>query len=180
MQATVQEIEHIVSDFRGMEGPSIKSGGPLERDPLRRFVQAIMDTDPSYYSDEFIADTKFDCVVAPPLYPVHAFRPRLGAPDPLESLWADPDADGAGGNEGVFFGLPPIVTPLKRLLNGGNEIEFYKNLRLGEYCIVTAKYADILVKESKGSPLLLVTIQSTFRNDSDEVLLINRQTLIWR
>lgn len=180
MQALLAELEDIAKKYRGMEGAPLVSGMPLERDTLRRFVQAIMDRDPSYFSHEYASKTKFGHIVAPPLYPVHAFRPRLEDPDPLAVIQQDPDADGAGGNEGVFFGLEPLESPLKRLLNGGNDIEFYRNLEVGQHCIARARYADVSVKNTKNGPLLLVKIETRFENDAGQLLLINRQTLIWR
>jgi hypothetical protein len=166
--------------YRGMTGKPLVAGMPLERDALRRFVQAIMDTDPLYLDQVYAARTKFGGTVAPPLYPVHAFRPQLGGPDPLDVLRSDPDADGSGGNDGMYFGLTPIDSPFKRLLNGGNEIEFFRCLAVGERCVANARYADVRLKEGKGGMLLLVVVETTFSTDAGERLLVNRQTLIWR
>ena len=166
--------------YRGMQGNPLAAGMPLERDALRRFVQAIMDTDPLYVDAVYAKGTKYGNTVAPPLYPVHAFRPLLGGQDPLDALHEDPDADGSGGNDGVFFGLTPIESPFKRLLNGGNEIEFFRCLALGERCVAHARYADVRLKEGKGGALLLVTIETTFTTEGGDKLLVNRQTLIWR
>jgi len=166
--------------YRGMTGNTLVAGMPLERDTLRRFVQAIMDTDPLYVDAVYAAATKYGGIVAPPLYPVHAFRPPIGGADPLAALQADPDADGAGGNDGVYFGLTPIESPFKRLLNGGNEIEFFRCLALGERCVANARYADVELKQGKSGALLLVVIETTFSTEGGERLLVNRQTLIWR
>jgi hypothetical protein len=166
--------------YRGMQGKPLVAGMPLERDTLRRFVQAIMDTDPLYVDTVYAKGTKFGNTVAPPLYPVHAFRPMLGGTDPLDALQEDPEADGSGGNDGVYFGLTPIVSPFKRLLNGGNEIEFFRCLGVGERCVAKARYADVRLKEGKGGALLLVSIETTFSTESGDKLLVNRQTLIWR
>jgi hypothetical protein len=166
--------------YRGMQGKALVAGMPLERDTLRRFVQAIMDTDPLYVDLEYAKRTKYGATVAPPLYPVHAFRPPIGGADPLEILQRDPDADGSGGNDGVFFGLTPIESPFKRLLNGGNEIEFFRCLAVGETCVANARYADVQLKEGKAGALLLVAIETTFSTTTGERLLVNRQTLIWR
>jgi hypothetical protein len=166
--------------WRGMTGRTLVAGMPLERDTLRRFVQAIMDTDPLYVDLEYAKRTKYGATVAPPLYPVHAFRPPIGGADPLEILQRDPDADGSGGNDGVFFGLTPIESPFKRLLNGGNEIEFFRCLAVGETCVANARYADVQLKEGKAGALLLVAIETTFSTTTGERLLVNRQTLIWR
>jgi hypothetical protein len=166
--------------YRGMTGKPLVAGMPLERDTLRRFVQAIMDTDPLYLDQVYAAKTKFGGTVAPPLYPVHAFRPAPGGPDPLDLLHDDPDADGSGGNDGMYFGLAPIESPFRRLLNGGNEIEFFRCLEIGERCVANARYADVRLKEGKGGMLLLVVVETTFTTEAGERLLINRQTLIWR
>ncbi len=166
--------------YVGMTGTTLVAGMPLERDTLRRFVQAIMDTDPLYLDVEYAKGTKYGNTVAPPLYPVHAFRPALGGKDPLALVQQDPDADGSGGNDGVFFGLKPIESPFKRLLNGGNEIEFFRCLGVGERCVANARYADVRLREGKTGALLLVTIETTFSTDTGDKLLVNRQTLIWR
>jgi hypothetical protein len=153
---------------------------PLERDALRRFVHAVMDADPLYFDAALAATSRFGTIVAPPLYPVHAFRRAPDAPDPLESVQRDPDADGTAGNDGVFFGLAPIESPFKRLLNGGNEIEFHRCLAIGERCVAQARYSDVQLKQGKSGVMLLVVIETEFRTEADELLLVNRQTLIWR
>lgn len=166
--------------YRGMTAPRQTAPMPLERDTVRRFVQAIMDDDPIYWSDEAAARSRFAAITAPPLYPVHAFRRGPGTPDPLDSVAADPDADGTAGTDGIGFGLPPVESPFKRLLNGGNEIEFFRSLHVGETAVVTARYADVSVKQGSSGPLLLVVVESTFANEAGETLLVNKQTLIWR
>ncbi len=179
MQPTEVSAEDF-AEYVGREGEPIVASMPLERDTLRRFAQAVMDTDPLYYDAELAAGTRYGGLVAPPLYPVHAFRPAPGGPDPLDVLRQQPDADGSGGNDGVFFGLSPIRSPFKRLLNGGNEIEFYRCLAVGEKTVAKARYADVRLKQGKSGSLLLVVIETEFRTDAGELLLINRQTLIWR
>ena len=90
---------------------------------------------------------------------------RFGHPpaDPIPSTCcaAIPDADGSAGNDGVFFGLTPIESPFKRLLNGGNEIEFFRCLAVGEKCVANARYADVQLKQGKSGSLLFVVIETT-------------------
>jgi len=166
--------------YQGMQGEPQTAAMPLERDTLRRFVQAIMDQDPAYYDEAYAAKTKFDGLTAPPLYPVHAFRLPADVPDPLAVVARDPSADGTAGIMGVSFGLPVIESPYRRLLNGGNEIEFYRSLRVGERAVAQPKYADVTLKEGKSGHMLLVTVETRFTNEAGEPLLLNRQTLIWR
>ena len=164
--------------YVGMKGPVKRAHAPLEADTLRRFVQATMDADPLHHDPGHAAGTRYGRVVAPALYPVHAFRPPAGSPDNLASVQQDPNADGTYGNDGVFFGLEPIASPFKRLLNGGNEIEFFRCLAVGELCTAQARYANVLLKEGKSGQMLLVDIETEFRTEAGELLLINRQTLI--
>lgn len=166
--------------YVGMQGPIMRAHAPLEREMLRRFVQAIMDRDPLYYDEAYARRSRYGRLVAPPLYPVHAFRPPADGGDPLMSVQHDPDADGTFGNDGMFFGLEPIETPFKRLLNGGNEIEFFRCLAVGEVCTAQARYTNVVVKDGKSGQMLMVDIETEFRTEAGELLLINRQTLIWR
>ena len=167
------------SRYVGLAGSPIVSA-PLDSETLRRFVQAIMDDDPAYFDTGAAKAGVTGAVAAPPLYPVHAFRRTAGTPDPLDSVAADPNADGTAGNDGVSFGLPPIPSPYKRLLNGGNEIEFHRCLRLGERAVARARYADVRERRGKSGPMLLVVIETEFSTELGELLLVNRQTLIWR
>lgn len=166
--------------YVGMKGPVKRAHAPLEREMLRRFVQAVMDRDPLYYDETYARGTRYGGLVAPALYPVHAFRTPADAPDPLVSVQQDPDADGTYGNDGVYFGLEPIESPFKRLLNGGNEIEFVRCLAVGEVCVAQARYANVVLKEGKSGQMLMVDIETEFRTEQGELLLVNRQTLIWR
>jgi hypothetical protein len=176
----VDDSQENYAKYQGLEGEPQTASMPLERDALRRFVQAIMDQDPVYYDEKYAETSKFDGLTAPPLYPVHAFRLPADAADPLEVVSRDPTADGTAGIMGVAFGLPPIEMPYRRLLNGGNEIEFYRSLRVGERAVAKPKYVDVTLKEGKSGRMLLVTIETRFTTESGEPLLLNRQTLIWR
>ena len=180
MTELIQTLNSIADKYRGAQGPWLEAETPLEQDSIRRFTQAIMDRDPSYFDAEYANRSKFGTVVAPTLFPVHAFRPRTTQDDPLAVLQTEPNADGSSGNDGVFFGLSPLQSPLKRLLNGGNEIEFYRNLAIGDRCRARARYADIQVKQGNAGPMLVVCIETVFENQREQLLLINRQTLIWR
>lgn len=167
------------SRYIGMTSEPSLCHAPLESDTLRRFVQAVMDDDPLYFDEGYASQTRHGGIVAPPLYPVHAFKRLPGSPDPLDLVKNNPDADGAGGIWDKL-GLPPIESPFKRLLNGGSEIEFFQCLKLGERVYTTSRYHDVRLKEGKTGQMLLVTIETELRNDRQELLLINRQTLIWR
>jgi hypothetical protein len=156
---------------------------PVELGSVRRFAQAIMDPDPIYH-DPDVAGPRFGGVVAPPLYPLHAIRPAPGDPDPLDPALADPDFDGVGELL-PSYGLPALHLPLKRLLNGGNEVRVRSLARVGETIIAISSYEQIYEKRGRGGPLVFVVVLTRFRarpagGGEARALLDGRQTFIWR
>ena len=117
-----------------------------------------MDTDPLYYDEAYAAAhevrrhwSRRRCIRCT------RFGRAPGGPDPLDALHDDPDADGTGGNDGMYFGLPPIESPFKRLLNGGNEIEFYPLPRgRASGAWPTRATPTCALKEGKSGAMLLV------------------------
>jgi len=165
--------------YVGLTGAPRKAA-PLEADGLRRFVQAIMDPDPAYYDADAAASSKPGEIVAPPLYPLHAFRRPLGTPDPLQAVSDDPNHDGIGGSSSTAQGLPPIPSPFKRLLNGGNEIEFFRCLRVGESAVAKPRYKSVDLKQTRSGPMLVVVIETRWETETGDLLMINRQTSLRR
>ena len=157
----------------------------IEREGLRIFTQAIMDPDPRYWDDEFAKTTKFGGIVTPPIYCTYlGRRTRPGSEDPITRAFAEnPNSDGIGGvrdNESRG-GLPTIPTHLKRILNAGNEIELRQYPKLGDRVFSQAKYADIKERVGKdGSRMLIVTTETVYTNQNDEVLCILRASGIRR
>jgi len=179
-QEAVLGPEHAV--FRGLRGTRLLAPDPVDASSVRRFAQAIMDDDPMYWDADVAAASRFGGVVAPPMYPLHALRRRAGTPDPLDAA-VDPEFDGAGDLL-ESLGLPRLDLPLKRLLNGGNEVEVFSLARLGETIAATSVYEDVYEKHGRSGPLVFVTVltdyQAVLPDGSERRLLTSRQTFIWR
>lgn len=151
---------------------------PVEAGAVRRYSQAIMDNDPIYW-DEAIANERYSGTVAPPIFPIDMFRRPFNTPDPVQIYASDPDFDGVGPPAGQ--GLPPIE-PLRNfaVLYGGSEIEFYKYANRGDRVSVVQKYGSITEKQSSKGPMILVTIESEYRDQNEELLVRLSMTTIWR
>lgn len=150
----------------------------VERSEIRRFAQAIMDDDPIYYDDEAAMRRGFPCVVAPPLFPLYAFRFPPDHQDALAGAAADPDMHG-----GAFLprlGLPDIPVPQKGLLNGGNEIEFLRNARVGDRLHADCELLDVYQKTGRSGLMVFVEMAMTFTDQDGNVLLRNKQIEIRR
>jgi hypothetical protein len=161
----------------GVTGPVLTAPAPLAPDTLRRFVHAAMETDPIHFDDEAAQARGYDAVVAPPLYPLHAFPRRPGTSDPLDALAGDPEWDGI---ELVEDGLPPLEFQLERLLNGGVEAEVFALARLGDTITCQSRYASITERQGRSGPMVLVVVETDYRTTAGAALLRVRTTMIAR
>jgi acyl dehydratase len=164
----------------GVESQRRAAAVPVSEEMLRRFHQAVMENNPLHWDHDVAAASKYGEVVATPLFPLHANRRAPGEPDPFDRLKDDPDEDGTFV-AGSSTGLPPIELPLKRLLNGGTEAEFFRLARVGDVISSSSKYLDITERQSKdGSPMVIIRIATTYTNQDDEVLAVVTLSLIRR
>lgn len=161
----------------GVCGPVLTAPAPLAPDTLRRFCQAAMETDPIHVDDAAARAAGHPGVVAPPLYPLHAFPRRPGTPDPFATLAEDPDWDGI---ELVEDGLPPLALGLERLLNGGVEAEIHSLAQLGDTIACQARYADIHERPGRSGPMVFVVVLTDYRTTAGRPLLRVRTTMIAR
>lgn len=168
------------SRYVGLTAPSVTAALLLEKDTLRRFVQAIMDDDPIYFDENMARASKFGAICAPPFYPLHAFRRPHGTKDPFEVIINNPDADGAGDGADAYYGLEHIKVPFNLILNGGIEVESYRSLLLGEKAVASPRYASVTPKKGSSGDFLLVTIETRFTTEAGELLMISRHTMVWR
>ena len=157
----------------------------IEREGLRVFTNAIMDPDPRYWDDEFAKTTKFGGVITPPIYCTYlGRRTRSGSEDPVTRAFEEnPNSDGIGGvrTPETRGGLPDVPTKLMRVLNAGNEIEVRQYPKLGDRIFSQAKYSDIKERVAKdGARMLIVTTETVYTNQNDEVLCILRASTIRR
>jgi hypothetical protein len=189
MNETMNPLTDEIKALVGVTAERIEASPPwgIEREGLRIFTNAIMDPDPRYWDDDFAKETKFGGIVTPPIYCSYIGRKTLaGVEDPVSRAFREnPNSDGIGGvrdrggeQEGA---LPPIPTSLKRILNAGNEIELRQYPKLGDNIFSQAKYADVKGRVTKdGTPMLVVTTETTYTNQDGDVLCILRASSIRR
>lgn len=160
-------------------GPRFTAPAPLGADELRRFVQAVMEPDPVHWDQERAAASRYGAVVAPPLYVLHAARRPHDTPDPLDRLAAEPEWDGLDVGAG-FGGLPAIDVPLKRVLNGGTEAEFFMLPALGSTISAQSRYVEITDREGRGGAMVFAKIETLYCDEHGERLARVVNTVIMR
>ena len=92
----------------------------------------------------------------------------------------NPTSDGIGSVQRPGE-LPPIPTNLVRVLNAGNELEIYQYPSIGDKIFFQNKYSDIRERIGRdGKPFLILTRETTFKNQDGQVLCITRASSIRR
>ena len=119
----------------------------VERGAIRRFARAVGEKNPLYTDEEFAKTTRYGGVVAPPGF--------FGWP-----AGEEPEA-------GTLINM--LNSPLKTILNMGNDAEFYRPIRPGDTLVCYQKVADIQDKSKGDKKRLFVVIELTFKNQHDQV-----------
>jgi hydroxyacyl-ACP dehydratase HTD2-like protein with hotdog domain len=177
MDAGSSVITDEVRALVGVSGPVVRMEAPVGHHDLRRFVQAAMEVDPVHWDETAARERGYDGVVAPPLFPLHAFRQRSGTPDPLDAALTDAEWDGIELVEGD---LPPLDLPLERLLNGGVEADVHQLARVGDVLEAQSRYASVTERKGRSGPMVFVVVETTYRNQEGDLLLVTRTTMIAR
>jgi hypothetical protein len=68
-----------------------------------------------------------------------------------------------------------------RVLNAGNELEIYKYPSIGDQVFFQNRYSDIRERVGRdGRSFLIITRETTYRNQNEELLCITRASTIRR
>ena len=155
----------ITLEIRDMVGKEeiFSSLEELGRASIHRFAVAVADPNPLYYDEEFAQKTRYRGIVAPPTM-IFEMNNNIG-----DEILED------GGYASRIM-LPP---PLTSFVRGGNEYEIFQPARPDDEITMKRKIAEIYEKEGKAGTLVFVIVDMKFFNQKEELLGINRETLIF-
>jgi acyl dehydratase len=121
----------------------------VERGAIRRFAEAIGDSNPLFNSDSEARKSRFGGMIAPP-----TFCRSLGM--------AIPDVK--------------LDMPTARGLDGGSDWEYLHPIRPGDRISVQSKLVDLRESDGRLGPMVFTTIETTYTNQFGEVCVIQRST----
>ncbi|HEY90412.1 MAG TPA: MaoC family dehydratase [Dehalococcoidia bacterium] len=125
----------------------------IERSAIRRWAEAIGDPNPLYNDEEYAKSKGFRSLIAPPGFMgQYAFPVKVGG------------------------GARSFKSPFTRNLNGGSEYEFLKPIQAGDTITSTSKIADIRERKGKMGTMLIITSETTYKNQDGEVVAKARGT----
>jgi len=175
---TINYITDAVLSIIGMRSEWYEACHLVEESEVRRFFQATMDPNRRYWDREYAAQSRYGAPVAPPAFPVHAFRrPPDEIADPFDNR-SDPEFDGSG--RFMRQGLPKVPVPLSGILNGGYEYEFCSYAKIGDRIRCRSSYRDIYQRTGKSGPMVFVVIEDEYAAGDARLLLKSINTQIMR
>ncbi len=127
----------------------------IEKEPIRRWAEAIGNSNPLYRDEEYAKETKYGGIIAPPGFVGNYSYPVKAGGQPRR-----------------------VQSPFWRVLNGGSEYEFFKPVRVGDILTATSQLAELFERQGRpgiGRMLFQVT-ETTYKNQNGEVVVKTRNT----
>lgn len=146
------------------------TGEPVLARDIRRYALAIDDPDPAYRDPDAARRRKEGVLIAPLFYVTWA----VGVPGSEKST-KELAEDGLA----TFVGVPeiPNVWDLG-WVRGGEELEFFRRVRVNDRVTVSGKILDMKEKDGKSGKLVFVTSEFVYTNQDGEKLATHRLTMI--
>ncbi len=144
----------ITDEMRSVVGvESEPSVFEIEKGAIRRWAEAIGDSNPLYRDEEYARSKGYRSIIAPPgFFAQYAYPVKLGQ------------------------GRVRLRGPFTRGLNGGNEYEFFKPIQAGDVLTSTTKLAELFERQGSLGKMLFVIYETTYKNQNDEVVAKARGT----
>ncbi len=138
----------------------------VEKGAIRRYAEAIGNSNPLYSDEEYARKSRYGSIVAPPGFFGWSARPGPSAVR-LSQLVLDLQATLNSA------GFP-------RILDGGMSYEFSHPVRAGDKLISSPKVTGITEKEGKGGKMIICDLETTYLNQDGELVAKAYQTFIAR
>ncbi|MFC1929696.1 MaoC family dehydratase N-terminal domain-containing protein [Chloroflexota bacterium] len=155
----------ITLEIRDLVGKEEVFSSPEElgRASIHRFAVAVADPNPLYYDAEFAENTRYGGIIAPPTM-IFEMNHNIG-----DEILED----------GGYASRIMLPSPLTRFVRGDNEYDIVQPARPDDKITMKREIVEIYEKEGKAGTLVFVIIEMKFFNQKEELLGINRETLIF-
>ncbi|MFC2060023.1 MaoC family dehydratase N-terminal domain-containing protein [Chloroflexota bacterium] len=138
----------------------------VERGAIKKYADAVGDTNPLYWDEERARHSRYSSIVAPP---------------------------GFFGWPTMLTGAMPLYSKLRsemvatlaqygysRILDGGIEYEFFRPVQAGDTLAALDRIIDVSEREGKTGKMVLAILETTYTNQKGNLVARARQTTIFR
>ena len=157
----MSEKSTITAEMRKLVGvPSEPVIFKVEEGAIRRYAEAIGDSNPLFNNVAYAKGSRFGSLICPPGFtgwPINAPRITTQVARRL-----------------IEMGAPP------RVLDGGIEYEFFRPIVAGDTLIASIKISELVEKEGKSGKMIFATIEMTFWSLDGDKVLTSRSAAILR
>lgn len=140
-----------------MIGQETGAGEPfeIEKGLIRRFAEAIKDTNPLYVDESYARSQGYERIPAPPSLLLYNMR---------------------SGSERDFN----IPLPVGRRVKAGDEVEILAPVMAGDTITANTKIADIYEKDGRTGKMIFVITETTYTNQHGHAVMRSRASVIKR
>jgi len=159
-------MDNIVSeDALAMIGAKKVRQYEVTKRDIKRFAQAIGETNPIHYDEDYAKKTRHGTIIAPPL-----FCQMFTFDDvPTDRLPAD--------GSPIEIDVP---VPAKRTVGGASSYEILRPVKAGDRITVKSTLREVFIKEGRSGKLYFVVIETEFSNQEKELVARETATYVKR
>ncbi len=128
----------------------------VDKTAVRMFARSVQYDDPIFFDEEFAKSKGYRSLPAPPHY--------LGTPI-FTPRGSDPTFGGPAGSGQPRSGNPK----LRRILNGGTDIEYFDTVQAGDVLTASSKVADITERKGGIGTMVITVTETTYKRDGTVV-----------
>jgi acyl dehydratase len=135
----------------------------IEKEPIRRFADAIEDYNPLYWDEEYAKKSRYGAIIAPPGF--------------LSSLWFTGRSTKWGPRErpSESLGSPELMKALyqagyKRILDTGIDYEFSTAVKAGDVINAVTVVKDMMERSSKEGKVVFLVMETTWTNQDKQTV----------
>ncbi len=141
----------------------------VEKEPIRRFADAVGDPNPLYWDEEYARSSKYGSIIAPPGFISSPWfsRPKSGAP-------------GSSAREELRAALQNAGYTNPGAVDAGIEYEFFCPVRAGDTIAFTSSIKEVVEREGKTGKMAFIVTETKYTNQNGELVAIARGTGIQR
>ncbi len=143
----------------------------VEKEPIRRFADAVGDLNPLYWDEEYAKQSPFGSIIAPPGF--------------ISSLWflSRPVKWGRKEHQSESLGPPLVMDALaragyKRILDTGIDYEFFEPIRAGDTVRAVCVVKDIMERGSGEAKAAFLITETSYTDQHGKMLAKARSTTV--